>query len=143
MTTHAFRSLLALVVLCLGLVVPADAGGPLALRAPGQPFRWPNGGLMIPFNPDQGGLGPLNNAQAVAQTTAAFAAWEAIPSASATHVNAGTLAVDVDETNFMPFFDAARARRPQRHRLRRGRRDLQPAVRYRTPASSASPVPNG
>ena len=80
MTTHAFRSLLALVVLLLGLVVPADAGGPLLLRAPGQPFRWPNGGLKIPFNPDQGGLGPLNNAQAVAQTTAAFAAWEAIPS---------------------------------------------------------------
>jgi len=106
MTTHAFRSLLALVVLFLGLVVPADAGGPLALRAPGQPFRWPNGGLMIPFNPDQGGLGPLNNAQAIAQTTAAFAAWEAIPSASATHVNAGTLAIDVDETNFMPFFFA-------------------------------------
>ena len=89
MTTHAFRPLLALVVLLLGLAAPADAGGPLALRAPGQPFRWPNGGLMIPFNPDQGGLGPLNNAQAVAQTTAAFAAWEAIPSASATHVNAG------------------------------------------------------
>jgi Bacterial pre-peptidase C-terminal domain len=107
MTTHAFRSLLALVVLFIGLVVPADAGGPLALRAPGQPFRWPNGGLMIPFNPDQGGLGPLTNAQAVAQTTAAFAAWEAIPSASATHVNAGMLAVDVDETNFMPFLAPA------------------------------------
>ena len=80
MTTHAFRSLLALVVLFLGVVVPADAGGPLLLRAPGQPFRWPNGGVNIPFNPDQGGLGPLNNAQAVAQTTAAFAAWAAIPS---------------------------------------------------------------
>jgi len=106
MTTHAFRSLLGLVVLFLGLAAPADAGGPLALRASGQPFRWPNGGLMIPFNPDQGGLGPLNNAQAIAQTTAAFAAWEAIPSASATHVNAGTLAVDVDETNFVPFLNA-------------------------------------
>ena len=106
MTTHAFRSLLALVVLLLGLVAPADAGGPLALRAPGQPFRWPNGGLMIPFNPDQGGLGPLNNAQAVAQTTAAFAAWEAIPSATATHINAGELSVDVDETNFVPFLNA-------------------------------------
>ena len=89
MTTHAFRPLLALVVLLLGLVAPADAGGPLALRAPGQPFRWRERRPMIPFNPDQGGLGPLNNAQAIAQTTAAFAAWEAIPSAAATHVNAG------------------------------------------------------
>jgi hypothetical protein len=107
MTTHAFRSLLALVVLLLGVVVPADAGGPLLLRAPGQPFRWPNGGVNIPFNPDQGGLGPLNHAQAVAQTTAAFAAWEAVPSATATHINAGELSVDVDETNFVPFLQAA------------------------------------
>ena len=106
MTTHAFRTLLALVVLLLGLVAPADAGGPLLLRAPGQPFRWPNGGLMIPFNPDQGGLGPLNNAQAVAQTTAAFAAWEAIPSARRRTSTPATLAVDVDETNFMPFLHA-------------------------------------
>ncbi len=36
MTTHAFRSLLALVVLLLGLVVPADAGGPLPSGRPGS-----------------------------------------------------------------------------------------------------------
>ena len=73
MTSHALRVLLCAIVVLAG-VLPADAGGPLLLRAPGQPFRWPNGGLNIPFNPDQGGLGPLSNAQAVAQTTAAFRA---------------------------------------------------------------------
>lgn len=83
------------------------AAGPLILRAPGDPFRWPNGGRNIPFNPDQGGLGLLTNAEALAQTTAAFAAWAAAPTSTVTHFNAGTLPVDVDETNFLPYFDPA------------------------------------
>ncbi|MDP9144057.1 MAG: hypothetical protein M3N43_05085, partial [Actinomycetota bacterium] len=87
----------------LGLVSPAIAGGPLALFQPGQPYLWPSGGVGIPFNPDQGGLGPLANAEAVAQTTAAFTAWADVGSATATYVNGGLLAIDVDETNFDPF----------------------------------------
>ncbi len=89
------------------LFVNAFAAGPLILRAPGEPFRWPNGGQNIPFNPDQGGLGPLTNAQAVSETTDAFGRWAAIPTSTVTHVNAGALAIDVDETNFVPFFDPA------------------------------------
>ena len=106
MSSHALRVLLCAFVVLAG-VVPADAGGPLYLRAPGQPFRWPGGGVNIPFNPDQGGLGPLSNAQAVAQTTAAFRAWQDVPTATATHVNAGLLPVDVDETNFLPYLQAS------------------------------------
>ena len=93
---------------CLSILltsVQVYAGGPLLLRSPGVPFLWPNGGRMIPFNPDQGGLGPMTNAEAVAQSTAAFKAWADIPSATATHVNAGSLSIDVDETNFEPFLE--------------------------------------
>jgi hypothetical protein len=103
MTTRAFRTLLAGLVLLVGLVTRTDAGGPLIVHAPGVPFKWGNNGLLIPFNPDQGGLGPQTNAEAVAQTAAAFAAWADIPSAAATHRNAGQLPIDVDETNFLPF----------------------------------------
>jgi hypothetical protein len=105
MTRHARTLLLVSLVSFLAIAVRADAGGPLLVFAPGQPYRWANGGVNIHFNPDQGGLGPMDNAAAVAQTAAAFAAWGAIPTATATHVDAGALPFDVNETNFEPFLN--------------------------------------
>ena len=107
MTRHSLRSLAVSVAILVALAAVANAGGPLLNRAPGQPFLWGGGGANIPWSPDQGGLGPLNNAQAVAQTASAFAAWDAIPTASTSYLNAGPLAVDVDETNFLPFLQPA------------------------------------
>lgn len=81
----------------------ASAGGPLELCQPGEPYLWPAGGADIPYNPDQGGLGPLTNAQARAQVAAAFQAWEDVPTSTVTHLDAGLLPLDVDITNFLPF----------------------------------------
>ncbi len=82
------QSLITSQILAVGLVcvwsISALAGNPLRIKTPGRPFVWPNGGRNITFRTDLGGLGPMSNAEAVAQTVAAFEQWQAIPTATAT-----------------------------------------------------------
>lgn len=85
------------------LPAPALAGGPLAIKDSGRPFLWANGGRNIGFRTDLGGLGPMNNAEVVVQTVAAFNRWEAVSTSTVSFVNEGPLPVDVDETNFAQF----------------------------------------
>jgi hypothetical protein len=103
---RSLRAALLLSALAL-LARPAVAGGPLANCTSGQPYRWAAGGTNIPFNPDLGSLGPLDNAGAVDAVSNAFDAWEAVPSATVTYTKGAPLPADVDITNYAPYLNPA------------------------------------
>jgi len=102
-----YRSLLKSVIAISSLVFASSsmAAGPLRMCNSGQPFVWPAGGANVPFNPDQGGLGILDNTQATQAVSDAFQAWQDVTTSSISYANAGSLPVDVDITNFGPFLN--------------------------------------
>jgi len=103
-----YRSIIKSMVAVSSLVFASSsmAAGPLAMCNSGQPFVWPAGGANVPFNPDQGSLGVLDNTQAVQAVADAFQAWQDVPTATISYTNTGQLPVDVDVTNFGPFLNS-------------------------------------
>jgi hypothetical protein len=97
------RLLLLLVAVAAFTPSRAFAAGPLEVCTAGVPFRWPDGGLNIPWNPDQGELGSLTNAEAIALVAQAFKSWDDVPTASTTYLQGAALPVDVTLANFFPY----------------------------------------
>jgi hypothetical protein len=78
----------------------ARAAGALIVTGAGDPMVWPG---PVPYNPDQGTLGSLSNAAAVALVAGRFATWQAVPSANISYTNAGALPVDVTVANYPTY----------------------------------------
>jgi hypothetical protein len=106
MKTFKRLALAALAAPLFGITA-AHAAGPLANCDDGVPFLWPNGGQNITWNADQGGLGLLTKAEADNFVATSFSRWQDVTSATISYTQGANLAVDVDETNFEPFLDAA------------------------------------
>src|SRR5438270_323386 len=81
--------------------VPARAAGPLLVNGNGDPLVW--GVNPIPFNPDRGTLGTLDNAAAVQAVLDDFGVWAAVPTANISFTNAGALPVDVTVANYLSY----------------------------------------
>jgi hypothetical protein len=103
---NALRPVFVLAAL-LSFAAAAFAGGPLEVCRPGVAYAWANGGANIPWNPDQGNLGPLSNAQAATLVGLAFGQWDAIPSASTSYLRGAPLPEDVTVENFFPYLFAS------------------------------------
>lgn len=100
------RIALAVLATPLLVIAPAHAAGPLVNCGDGVPFLWPNGGQNIEWNADQGELGNLSKAQADALVAGSFDRWQDVASSTVSYLQGADLPVDVDQTNFVPFFDA-------------------------------------
>src|SRR5688572_16474549 len=100
------RIALSLCASPLFAIAPAQAGGPLANCGDGVPYLWPNGGRNITWNADLGGLGDLTKAEADAFVATSFSEWQDVTSSTISFVQGPNLPVDVEETNFLAYYEA-------------------------------------
>lgn len=77
------------------------AGGPIF----GRPAVWDTN-RPVPFTPDQGPLGKLDNEQAVALVGALFSVWSEVDTAAITFAQAGQLEADVTAANYLQILNA-------------------------------------
>ena len=78
------------------------SGGPLVVDTNGRAVVW-SSAVPVSYHTDLGGLGFLSQSEAVALTKALFDPWETVPTATIQFNHAGSIEVDVDDTNFGRF----------------------------------------
>ncbi len=98
------RFLLGVVLLIGGLRMEPSthAGTPQAVTPSGTEIAW-RAGTPVTYHVDQGALGSLSNAQAVALVDELFAIWQNVPTANLSVQRAGTLPVDVTAANVASY----------------------------------------
>ena len=79
----------------------ASGAGTILVGGSGVALRWP--AAPVPYRPDRGRLGKLDNAAATAFVASTFAVWEAVPSAAISFASAGQLPVDVKKSNYASY----------------------------------------
>lgn len=87
------------IMLSFLLAHQVDAAGALLVNGMGQPLRWDTT-KPVPFNPDQGPLGLLENAEAVALITRSLGVWGDVATSVITFEDTGALPFDVTASNF-------------------------------------------
>ncbi|MFN7927801.1 MAG: hypothetical protein U0Y68_07620 [Blastocatellia bacterium] len=92
----------ALLLGCLNFTLPVQAGTALAITPSGNAVAW-RAGTTVTYHVDQGPLGTLSNAQAVALVDELFGIWRNTSSANLSIQNAGTLPVDVTAANYTSY----------------------------------------
>lgn len=97
---HWFIGVSVITSFVLILTSSLFAGGALVVNGKGEPLRWNS---PIAYTPDQGTLGTLNNASAVALVSSLFQVWQDVPTSSITFTQAGLLSADVTAMNFSNF----------------------------------------
>jgi cysteine-rich repeat protein len=98
-----FAGALVLLGILIGSPSSALAGGPLVVATDGTPVGWSTA-APVPYRVDMGGLGVLSNTDVVNLfVEPAFSTWEDVPTATISFSNAGSIGLDVDETNFGDF----------------------------------------
>ena len=102
MNVTRLRCVAILALAALFAVSDTRAGGPLVVATDGSAVGWDTR-APVAYRVDRGGLGVLPNVDATALVDSLFGRWTDVPTATISFARAGTLAVDVDGSNFGPF----------------------------------------
>jgi hypothetical protein len=90
----------------LMMVTSIQAAGPSLVSPNGSPIRWGSQHIPVSYYVDQGNLGSLTNAEAVALVDLAFNAWQGVPTTSVRFQRAGTTTGDVTGANVVSFLNS-------------------------------------